>query len=120
MATDGSWNTVWVEGAAGDGVGEWVQVQLDSPVTVSKIGIVNGYGKGSRYLENARVRDAELKFSDETTQRLHLADSNDMQYFEVRPNTTTWVRLTILSVYPGTRWDDTAIGEIRLWGGTER
>jgi len=116
MATDGRWGTVWVEGAPGDGVGEWIELQLGSPVAVAKVGVVNGYGKGPRYRENARVREAELRFSDGSAQRIHLADSNDLQYFDLSPNTTTAVRLTIVSVYPGTRWDDVAIGEIRLWG----
>jgi hypothetical protein len=115
-AMDGSWSTVWVEGAAGEGVGEWIEIRLGSPVTVWKIGVVNGYGKGPRYRENARIRDAELQFSDGSTQLIHLADSNDLQYFDVRPTTTTGLQLTILSVYPGTRWDDTALGELRLWG----
>jgi hypothetical protein len=116
MVTDGRWSTVWVEGAPGNGVGEWIELQLDSPVAIAKVGVVNGYGKGPRYLENARLREAELQFSDGTAKRIHLADSNDLQYFDLRPNTTTVVRLTIVSVYPGTRWDDVAIGEIRLWG----
>lgn len=115
-ATDGSWTTVWVEGAAGDGVGEWIEVGLRSAVTVSKVGLVNGYGKGTRYLENARIKDAVLQFSDGSTRAIHLTDSNEMQYFDVRPTTTSAVRLTIRSVYPGARWDDTAIGELRLWG----
>jgi hypothetical protein len=116
MVTDGRSGSVWVEGVGGDGVGEWVELQLASPVAVAKVGVVNGYGKGPRYLENSRVRDAELRFSDGTTQSIHLTDTNELQYFDVRPDATTAVRLTIVSVYPGTRWDDVAIGEIRLWG----
>ena len=113
--TDGSWSTVWVEGAAGDGVGEWIEIGLGRSVTVSKLGVVNGYGKGVRYLENGRVRDAVLEFSDGSTQGIHLADNNEMQYFDLRPVSTSTMRLTIRSVYPGTRWDDTAVGELRLW-----
>jgi hypothetical protein len=115
MALDGRWNTVWVEGAEGSGAGEWIELRLAAPAEIRKIGVVNGYGKAERFAENGRVRDAQIRFSNGTTQEIRLADSNEMQYFDLRPNNTASVRLTILSIYPGTRWDDTAIGEIRLW-----
>ncbi|HET7464044.1 MAG TPA: discoidin domain-containing protein [Longimicrobium sp.] len=116
MAVDGKWNTVWVEGADGDGSGDWIELNLRSPTTVCRVGIVNGYGNGPRYYENERVRDAVLTFSNGSWQRIHLTDNNDLQYFDVTPTNTQTVRLAIESVYPGTRWSDAAIGEIRVWG----
>ncbi|HEX6751796.1 MAG TPA: hypothetical protein VF092_31165 [Longimicrobium sp.] len=109
-------STVWVEGASGDGSGEWIELRLSSVVTVSRVGIVNGYGKGSRFEENERVRDARITFSDGSSRTIRLADHNELQYFDLGQHSTTSLRLTILSVYPGTRWEDAAIGEIRIWG----
>lgn len=115
MVFDGRQATVWVEGADGDGSGEWVAAELPYAAIIEKIGIVNGYGRESRYLENERVRDALVTFSDGTQHEIHLADSNEIQYFALPPTRTTTLRLTILSVYPGTRWTDAAVGEIRFW-----
>jgi F5/8 type C domain len=116
MAVDGRWSTVWVEGSDGDGSGDWIELELEASVTVHRIGVVNGYGKGPRFLENGRVRDATITFTTGSWQTIRLADNNDLQYFDIAPTTTQSVRLTIASVYPGTRWSDTAIGEIRVWG----
>ena len=116
MALDGSWTTVWVEGSSGDGAGEWIELDLGSSVAVYRIGIVNGYGRGARFSENERVRDAVITFANGSRKVIHLADTNDLQYFDVAPTATRSVRLTIESVYPGTRWSDAAIGEIRVWG----
>jgi len=96
-------------------VGEWVQADLPGSATVAKIGIVNGYGRGSRFFENERVRNAVITFSDGEQQHIQLADHNELQYFAIVPHRTSSVRLTILSVYPGTRWSDAAIGEMRIW-----
>lgn len=112
---DGRWSTVWVEDAPGSGTGEWIEISLGQTRTIARIGVVNGYGKGPRYRENGRVRTAILTFSDGSIQQISLRDESDLQYISVQPVATSFVRLTIQSAYPGSRWDDTAIGEIRLW-----
>lgn len=115
-AVDGKWASVWVEGASGDGTGEWIQLNFPSAARITKLGVVNGYGNGPRFLENERIRDAEISFSDGSSRKIQLRDSNDLQYFDVGTHDTYWVRLTIESVYHGSRWTDAAIGEIRTWG----
>ena len=38
------------------------------------------------------------------------------QVFELsRPVDTTYVRITVNSVYPGSQWDDTAISDIQVY-----
>jgi hypothetical protein len=117
MTLDGRAATAWVEDTPGLGIGEWIQLDLASPRSVARLGIVNGYGTGSRYRENGRVRSATLTFSDGRRHVIDLADHSDLQYVSFDPVMTSSVRLTIDSAYPGARWDDVAIAEIRLWTG---
>lgn len=42
---DGKRDTVWAEGAKGDGADEWVEVSFDSPVLVEGFVLVPGYAK---------------------------------------------------------------------------
>jgi hypothetical protein len=114
---DADESTVWVEGAEGDGIGEWIELELPAASRISRIDVANGYDRGVRFSQNGRVRQALLTFSDGSSQRIDLLDRRGIQTFTLSPVRTNSVRVTIRSVYPGTRWSDTAIGEIRVWGG---
>ncbi|MDB4951949.1 MAG: activator of osmoprotectant transporter ProP [Gemmatimonadetes bacterium] len=113
---DADESTVWVEGAAGDGIGEWIDVEFPTNTRISRIDIANGYNRGVRFSENGRVRQALLTFSDGSSQMIDLLDRRGIQTFTLTPLRTQSLRLTIRSAYPGTRWSDTALGEIRVWG----
>jgi hypothetical protein len=113
---DNDASTVWVEGAEGYGLGEWIQLDLRAPALITRLQIANGYDRGPRFYENARVERALLAFSDGTIQAVAFNDERGMQDIPISPVRTTFVRLTIQSTYSGTRWQDTAVGELRLWG----
>ena len=114
---DGDTRTAWVEGAADDGVGEWIKVTYDSPMRIKRIYFANGYGKTDKsYRENGRIRDAEISIeagSFTTT----LPDGNGEQTISLPASMagkkTRWVKLAIKSVYPGTKYEDTAFAEFR-------
>lgn len=139
-------DTAWVEGAKGNGVGEWVKIKLDAikdspsstPFSVRKVGIIPGYAKSQKtWIENNRVKSAlfivhspPLSYPKEyewVVYRLLLKDVNKLQLFVLpddkietnqNPMTKT-VWLKILDVYKGTKYDDTCISEIVLIGGCE-
>lgn len=117
LAIDGDNRTAWVEGAAGDGTGQWLKVSYDSPQRISSIFFANGYGKSAKsYAENSRVRDAEIATEAGSFVRT-LPDTKQEMKIQLPPQmagkATRWVRITIKGVYPGTKYPDTAIGEFR-------
>ncbi|MEM1116476.1 MAG: hypothetical protein AAF845_13720 [Bacteroidota bacterium] len=130
QAEDNSARTAWVEGAAGDGVGERLTFQLEgSPeaapdyvIDFHSIDLVNGYAKSEAlWRANGRVREALVRVNGTPVARAVLADTMLPQ--SVRFPEAVGVRLgdvisfEIASVYPGSRYADTAISEIVLHGG---
>jgi hypothetical protein len=108
----GGAGTAWVEGVAGDGVGQWLQVRWSDGACFRTVVIRNGYGRNRAiFLGNNRVRTAQLTASDGFSMRILLPDSNAPHSIRLpRIVKARWLRLTILSVYRGSRWRDTAIG----------
>lgn len=108
----------WVEGVEGPGIGEWVQVEPTSPKTVFYIlnGFVDPY-RPRLYKMNSRVKDG-LAIGITSTgktieQSVHF---EDFAYFKtvIFPEPVVTMRLVIQSVYPGSKWQDTAISAILL------
>lgn len=109
--------TAWNEGADGPGNGEWVQFNFAGTVRVARVDIANGYQKDSRRFEgNGRVRTLRLTYSDGEEQVVQLHDDLGYQQIVTPATDISWVRITILSAYPGDTWDDTAISEVHFFG----
>ena len=113
---DSDLKTAWVEGSKnGHGEGESIVVELNGLRTVSAIQVMNGYHKNERlFLANSRVHIAELQFSNGDARQVSLADAPGLQTLDVGQQSATWLRFTIRSVYPGTKYKDTAITEFRV------
>jgi hypothetical protein len=118
---DYSADTAWVESAAGDGIGEYVQLDFNREVSFSTISIINGYAKSnSTYYNNNRVKTIQLVLSDGRSREFELQD-NQLDYQNIvldMPVTTTSVKLIILEVYKGTKYQDTCISELKLVSDT--
>lgn len=113
---DDSLETAWQENAAGNGVGQWVRFDFGHTITLSAIEIANGYQKdGALFSANPRVETLRVEYSDGTTQQVRLYDDTGFQEITPAPKPTEWLRLTILSVYPGDTWDDAGFSEVRLY-----
>jgi len=114
--TDGDDSTAWVEGSNGQGVGEFVVLEFDNAHAVRGLTIKNGYDKSPDiYAKNSRVKDIELRFSSGDSLQGTLKDVADAQHVELsRPVTAKWVELIIRSVYPGSKYSDTAINELSI------
>lgn len=120
---DGRLDTAWVEGVPGTGVGEWVQIEFPSLTHVSEVSVFPGYGKSERlFYRNCRPKlirvqfmDGHFQFGPSNAMDLHFEDSMKWLTYPVAPSIdTNGVRLTIVEVYPGTAFQDTAISEIRI------
>ncbi|MCE5253796.1 MAG: hypothetical protein LLG45_06260 [Actinomycetia bacterium] len=113
---DGDLATAWEEGAEGPGLGEWVMFEFSRQVVLTRIEIANGYQKDDeRYFGNPRVRSLGVEYSTGTVQLIDLLDSREYQTIIPTRQPVEWVKLTIVSVYPGEVWDDTALSEVRMY-----
>ncbi len=121
QAVDGSAATAWSEGVEGDGVGEFLQLDFPAPVQIDYLEILNGYAAdAASFAANNRAAAVTITFDDGRSFTLLLDDLPDMQRFDQwsagQGTVTSSLRLTIDAVYPGTRFDDTCLAELRVWG----
>lgn len=109
--------TAWIEGKNDDGVGEWIDFSFYQSRVIQGIQIINGYAKSEGlYQANNRVKRVHLSFDDGTSFEAELNDGQiQPQLIKFpTPKKTERVRLTILEVYPGTKYRDTCISEIEF------
>ena len=122
---DDAESTAWVEGVDGQGIGEWITVEFDQIRLVKAIEINNGYNKDRDiYLKNGRVKGVRVEFSRDRVESsrddkktLVLKDTSAMQPIPLpkdQPLKAYKIKFTIESVYPGTKWEDTAISELHI------
>ncbi|MEM7192030.1 MAG: TIR domain-containing protein, partial [Pseudomonadota bacterium] len=114
--TDGSDQTAWVEGAGGQGISEFVVAEFDAPRMVRGLTIWNGYNKSADiYSKNSRAKDVEIKFSNGESLNAVLEDMPGPQELALdAPIEASWIALVIRDVYPGNKYRDTAINELRV------
>lgn len=121
--------TAWVEGVEGQGEAEWLKLTVvgngdseEPPTSFWGIDIVNGYAKDEATWEaNSRVKTMALLLNGNEVCTIELVNTHLPQTvdlgdlsLEVAPGTE--ITLQILSVYPGSMYEDTAISEINLMG----
>ena len=125
-AHDFSIVTAWVEGVEGNGEGEYLRYSF--PGTCPRITTVlihNGYVKNWEvWRDNARVKKLLMYYNDKPYVVLNLQDTMNLQSFNVgilgyedRDTAPAWsIKFEILEVYPGKKYEDTAITEIYFDG----
>jgi hypothetical protein len=113
---DGQDSTAWVEGSSGQGVGDFVVIEFPESKSVRGISLNNGYAKSSDiYFKNSRVKDIDIAFSNGDSLETTLTDTMGEQRVTFnRPVTAKWLRITIRSVYPGSKYTDAAVNEVRV------
>lgn len=118
--------TSWQVGNGG--VGAWVEMMFPEPVSI-KVGMINGFVKvdkkfsqygaeGDLYELNNRVKSLKVDYWDARDSRqtatVNFADgTREMQDAGAYKNTAR-IRFTIDGVYKGKKWNDAALGEIRV------
>ena len=114
-AVDGDSDTTWQEGVEGYGIGEYLELGFDQPQKLSLLRIFPG--NGNYYTENGRPAELLVEFSDGSAMSFNFPDCYGDYTLDLGGTVeTSWVRLTIAEVYPGTVWEDTAITEVLAYG----
>lgn len=130
-AHDLSYQTAWVEGVPGYGVGESLTYRFPPQTPrITKIIVVNGYAKSLKaWSENSRVKKLKFYINDKPVAILNLQDTRAEQIFTFDPignanredktlrSMPQWtMKFEIMDVYKGDKYDDTAITEIYFDG----
>lgn len=111
---DQSLATAWSEGVSGPGTGQWIRFDFNREVRLKRIIITPGYFKTPElWKQNNRLASATFHFSDGTSRGFAFPDRMVEQKLEVGGIKTSWVRLEINDVYPGTvDAEDTPISNV--------
>lgn len=112
--------TAWVENASGDGIGEWVLLEADSPQTVSGMHIANGYwSRDDLYEKNSKITRLKLSFSDGSECEYNITAYPSRGSWNVillpEPVRTTYIRIEILAAETGSLYTDTCVSEIEVF-----
>jgi hypothetical protein len=111
---------------SGNGTGAVITFTFDDPVTVTEVGMVNGYAKSDPphdwYAGNRRITAVAWVFDDGTEVTQDLGDDLALQSTPVAPVETTHIELRILEVTePGEGPDGrdfTAISDVAIIGAS--
>lgn len=121
---DGNIATAWVEGHAGDGVGEWLQLDFGQNSVVDSLIIYNGYQRpnvGARdpYNTNLRVAKARIYYADKHLD-VDLKDVRGSQTIDMNGIVSNFIKIEITAIYQTVKIDlDCAISEIEVLGRPE-
>ena len=128
---DNSFKTAWVEGADGNGEGHSITLRLDGMHRISKLRVYNGYLKTKRrYAINGRVSKALIDYGNGYIQHVDLnvmyppeeevdfspSEMGETIIYPEKEVRTDNITLSIVEVVPGSKYTDTAITEIDVFG----
>ena len=117
--SDNDVTTAWVEGSAGDGIGDFFVVNELPNI------IYNGYQKNTdKWKDNSRVKRFKIYINNLPYSFLELKDQMGPQYFDLNSGNeieqglsglgteNIEVKFEIIEVYKGERYEDAAISEV--------
>lgn len=111
---DGDPRTAWREDASGDGVGEWVELELEGSPEVTRVLLWNGYQRDDRAAPATRAAQVRIDLGERTF-TADLLDVDGPQAVDLpEVVAASAVRLTILEVVPGA--GDLALSGLEVWG----
>jgi hypothetical protein len=103
----------WVEGVEGYGIGEYLDIEFK--YAADEVQVLNGFVDFRRmhlYMDNSRVKRVRIESSAPVFMKEYeLQDIVRYNLIQL-PAKTRHIRMTILDVYPGRKWQDTAISSI--------
>ena len=127
-AHDFSHESVWAEGAQGQGIGEWLEYEFAGACPrITDVKILPGHVKTQAAWEaNSRPKYLKIYYLGKPICILELQDVRGMQCFDLEKfgpfgyhdaDKPTWrLRFEIVEVYPGKKYTDTVIAELEFDG----
>ncbi|MFP4426381.1 MAG: NADase-type glycan-binding domain-containing protein [Spirochaetaceae bacterium] len=111
----------WVEGVEGQGEGERITVTYREWKEVFQgllfsIGFVS-FERPELYYLNSRPRTVRIESLEPRFSFLHEFEDTPHPQFVPLPEPTAQLAVTIVDVYPGTRWEDTCVNFLIPYGG---
>jgi len=111
--------TPWVEGVEGNGIGESITIDWSkewlSERSVQTLIIFNGYISYSKpylYTKNSRVKTVKISNMENEFEAFAMIEDTPNPQAIRLPLPTKNVVIEIVSVYPGTEWEDTCINTV--------
>ncbi|MCB9529475.1 MAG: hypothetical protein H6701_14005, partial [Myxococcales bacterium] len=120
FVADGDKKTGWVEGADGDGAGEWIRLHVEPVAAVARVEVAVANGcqqSGASYRRYGRVKQATVTLQPGGASAvMALADDKDWQtqVIEQPAGPLTAVELRIDAVYPGSGGENTCLSEVAV------
>ncbi|MFW6255107.1 MAG: NADase-type glycan-binding domain-containing protein, partial [Chitinivibrionales bacterium] len=124
---DGNLSTAWIEGVAGNGEEQWVEIEFTQPQDIQEIIIVNGYTKSFRiYAANNRVKNLLITATTESGRIERNIALRNVSFHGAMPvagervagfEGIVKVRFQIKSIYKGSKYEDTGISEVLFLKG---
>lgn len=122
-------DTAWVEGKKGYGIGESLSFTFEAKsltndnFTVRGFRIANGYVKNRQlWMDNSRVKTLKIYADNKPFAIIKLQDvygfqSVNFSEIKLSKKKNTIIKLEIVEIYPGKKFQDTSISEINFFGG---
>jgi len=109
-AADGNSNTAWFpKKTQSANKGEWIKFNFQGKHNIQTISIINGWIKNHQLFSlNSRVKRATIAFSNGAKITIALKDQKTPQTFDLGGVSTSWVKIIIEDIYPGTTWNQEA------------
>lgn len=121
LIDDNLWSSWQPKRKPAGGVGEWFKITLSGAQTITGFEIFNGFRLidelGDLYKMNNRIENATVEFSDGTKLPIHFEDKPEATIITLpAAKQATWFKVTVDSVYKGTKWNDLAVSEFHVLG----
>jgi len=128
-AHDSRTDTAWVEGKKDYGIGQSITFTFDRKslehdrFTVRGFSIANGYIKNKKlWGENSRIKTLKIYVDGKAAALVKLNDvygfqSVNFSEIKLSRKKNVSIKFEIVEVYPGSRFADTSISEVRFFGG---
>ncbi|MFL5354883.1 NADase-type glycan-binding domain-containing protein [Archangium sp.] len=113
---DGRLDFGWAEGSKGPGTGESFTLTLEAPVELTALELWNGYQRSEDHFQkNARAKKLSLSVDGGAPVPLGVKDSSGAQTLKLpAPMKGRVWKLSVDEVYPGKRYPDMVLSELRL------
>lgn len=121
LIDDNLWTSWQPNRKPAGGVGEWFKITLDAPQTITGFEVFNGFrlidDLGDLYAMNNRIKDATVEFSDGSKLPIHFDDVPQVSVIQLpAARKCEWFKVTVDSVYKGSKWNDLAVSEFHVLG----